>query len=299
MAQTKAKQETKQAQEAEDELDSLLPVLPSAAPASASSSKKRSRQDRIEELKNKLAGTSANKEEQPVHEEDAFRSKFRKVGQAAPSTTAPTTVTKDGKVKKLRKKKKPVESIVEPVIECVAESAALPQPVAVAAEKPVVPQQEEDPLDDVDPDIDIFAGAAEYGASSSDSESGEEHELPRKESLPIPSAIAADKKNWFDDDQDDVHADPIAAPSLPRRAPVPVVEEDASTSQRLKGFEANGGGVDVKSLLEMDRLAEKEEKRKERKAKYAKPTEGGGSGEPAVEKKKKKLTDVSCSVCDK
>lgn len=268
LAQNKAKQAAQDEQQAEEELNTLLD---SSAPAPVVS-KKRSRQERIEQLKGKL-----NKVEPVQEEEDAFRSKFRKVGDVK---IAPVEKKIDGKGKKLRKKKKvPEPSTVHAVATEVPVEAQIPQAVAEArAPEPEMPkvEPEEPPEEEVDPDMDIFAGAAEYGAtSSSDEEEGSIR--------PPPEPIASTSKaNWFDDDVE-IHADPISAPSLPKRAPVPVVEVDDG---RLKGYE---GGIDVKGILEADRAAEKEEKRKERKAKYAKPVEG----EPKEEKKKKKLTDVS------
>ena len=295
LAQTRAKQDSELVQQAEDELDSLLPALPSASsstlPEASTASdskigtKKRTRQDRIDELKAKLGQP---KEVKPIDEEDAFRSKFRKVGQKE----VPVVLGKDGKVKKLRKKKKLVAAseVQTPVVE-----QSIPEPTPTVTESiptPVEAVEVPQPIDDIDSDVDIFANAAEYGASSSsDSEDGQSK--PSTSTLPVPSTSTTAKSNWFDDNSE-ITADPISAPTLPKRPKIAVVEEDSATSRRLQGFHSNDG-IDVKSLLEMDKLAEKEEKRKERKAKYAKPVAEGGEAVEGAGRKKKKLTDVSCS----
>lgn len=211
-------------------------------------------------MQNKLKG-------EPVPEE-AFRSKFRKVGEVK---VAPAAVTekKDAKGKKLRKKKKVPAPAMEAIP--VQETPAQFEVIAPAKEQKAVVQEE---VAEVEEEFDIFAGAAEYGASSSSDSEDAIKPSSYKAQETAPS------KGWFDDDETEIHADPISAPVLPKRS-IPIVEDS-----RLKGYE---GSIDVKGILEADRQAEKEEKRKERKMKYAKPVEG----EPREEKKKKKLTDVS------
>jgi hypothetical protein len=217
-----------EAEAAEGELDTLLETAaaedaPMDPPAALP--KKRTRAEMLQDLRASHAGPAADADM-------ASNSKFRKISavKAVPPTEKP---------KKLKKKKKVAAADV-PVEASTSQdqqpSDALPQeqPPASVTPAEALPLPELPPADDDD----IFGGAVDYASDSGD------EDVP----APAPQAGPSVKRNWFGDDaEDDVHADPIAAPVLPKA--VPMVEEEEE-SGRLKGLEGSGADdIKCKSAL--------------------------------------------------
>ncbi|KAI0317153.1 RED-like protein N-terminal region-domain-containing protein [Amylostereum chailletii] len=291
----------------DDELLEAVFAETSSTPAapSAPMSKKRSRADIIKDLKAKRTGDgSANgdatstilAEEKPL---SAGRFKpigFKPIGE------------EKGKKKKAkgeadgieRKKKKRKVEVTKKDDEKRESMPPPPPPVASdappsndgpSAQAAAPPKTDPEPEPPADEDFDIFAGAGDYDGLQldSDDDADDSDSAPHREPSPPPASIPASRKGWFDDERE-----PTPPPSAPEtssskrpassRSPppdhddVPMDEEEDEQPTRLAPL-ASSALPSIKDFLAMDEAAEKETKRRARKAKKKGKAAGGDESE--------------------
>lgn len=262
--------------------------------------KKRSRDELLKSLREKQgsAPTQAPPESKP--------SKFRRVGdqtKPVPAAAAPPAADQPKK-KKVKKRKVQTESAQEQnVTEIRAKAAQVvdstptmttPHAPESTTEKSAKMAQEDD-----EEDADIFAGEADYsGLSDSDSDDARATKKPThrensndKDEKPV---IKKNNATWFDDDQTE-DAEAISAPAVPQ--PSAAKAAAAAPSGDHSDEEYAQQRSEIRAMLDADKAAERDEKRKERKLKYREKA-GLGNRENGMEvdsgsrKKEKKLTDV-------
>ncbi|GAA5825127.1 hypothetical protein JCM11251_006108 [Rhodosporidiobolus azoricus] len=191
--------------------------------------------------------------------------------------------------KKLRKKKKKVfpapASAAEASASNFAGSSSAPAAVTPKLPSPAAPPPPPPADDDDDDDDDIFGGAGDYKGLDSDTD--EDDSKPSSAAAPPPAAVssASSKRKYFDDVEDD--SAPIStAPSAVTDLAAKQAAADVSGSSRreagageaeaeegedvmparLEGL--SGNGPSVRELLDLDKAAEEEDKRKAKKLKY-------------------------------
>ncbi|GAA6006797.1 uncharacterized protein JCM10292_005456 [Rhodotorula paludigena] len=261
--------------------------------------KGKSRDELLAELKARRGGGAAGAEGDAALPAAGAESRFKPIGgggtgdkkgkgKEAPSGWK-TVGAADGD-KKLRKKKK--KKVVEPApdpapVPAVAEAAAPPAPPA-----PAPASAQSDPADDFEDDGDIFGGAGEYKGLDSDSDSDADGGIGRAAPPPpppaaIPPASSAPKRKYFDDDDEE---DDLKLSTAPNAVTDLAAKQAAADAAALAGADggaeeqggageegarparlqalAGSGGFSAKELLEMDRAAAEEDKRKAKKAKY-------------------------------
>lgn len=255
------------------------------APATADAPKKRSRDEILKSLREKNTDISPAAPAKP--------SKFRRVGEQ--SKPDPSMAPKEMPKKKKSKKRK-IESAVTHAATGPQEKPAQPieVPQAPASNADSTFAGAEKQFEEEEEDVDIFAGEAEYsGLSGSDSD----EEAPSKSAQRNDAMDQPVKKNatWFDDDENE-EAEAIAAPKILR--PAPKDEQQTSGDQADSDEEFSQQRSEIRAMLEADKAAERDEKRKERKLKYREKAglgnrEFGMEVEGSSRKKEKKLTDVS------
>lgn len=294
--QAKKQEADRNTSKAESALDDLLDeaAAPSSQPAESKQAqedteppKKRSRDEILRSLRE---GGGVPATEKP--------SKFRKVGDKSKTAEAEQTSQKQSK-----KVKKKVKKVVkkEPAVENKEDHVDAAQPRAVDAEPPVSQPPPQNDQEEQDDDMDIFAGADYSGLSDSGSDSADDR--PTKSASARTPAddgedteLAAEKKSkatWFDDDENE-EADAIKAPSIPQPPPPSKPQEDAGSGDA----DAQAARSEIRAMLDADKAAERDEKRKERKQRW-REKQGLGNREGGVELegaskpiKEKKLTEV-------
>ncbi|BGP01057.1 hypothetical protein NBRC10513v2_004931 [Rhodotorula toruloides] len=291
-----AKKADEELGDVEDELEAALAAPPepstltSTAPP-AGEGKKKTRDELLAELKAMRGGQAASASP-PVEKDPRFKplggssgdkmGKGKEIAGAASGWKA-VGAAGDGEKKK-RKKKKVAPAPAPAVTEA--------QPAKKESSPPPAPLPPQPAPEDIDDDMDIFGDAGEYKGLDSD-DSDEEDSTPAKPAASPPphaEAAPATKRKYFDDDEED---DPqyststapnavtdLAAKQAAADAAAAEVkrsrrtgggeddegEEEEAAAMRLEGLSRSGPSV--KELLEMDKAAEAEEKRKAKKAKY-------------------------------
>ncbi|KAK4045970.1 hypothetical protein OIV83_006481 [Microbotryomycetes sp. JL201] len=260
-------------EQVEDELDRAL------LEKAEKRTKKRTRDDLIAELKARAASGSAGADVEADRQERKSKpTGFKPIGWKAVESAEPE------KKKKKKKKKKVVQQdeTKDEVAPAVAPTAGATEPKT----EPSRPLPTTLPTIDVeDDDFDIFGGAGDYKGMDTDSDSDNGAKTPR----PAPEVSsttteAGVKRKYFDDDDDDDMTRTTAPTTVTQLASNAAVaaaaastshetgdgeNEDDETSSGTRLQPLAGSAIpSVRDLLDMDDAAEKEEKRKQRKAHY-------------------------------
>lgn len=248
LARIKSQQTTEQEstlEEVEAELDSAL------RSAVVEKKKKRTRDEMVADLKARVSGGGTKE----VGVEDAPMKGFKPIGKQSKSKGKGKEVLPGGLVegeKRRRKKVKQVEEVLPP-----PPAATLVVPVAAPA-----PIQVDDDKDEFD---DIFGDAGEYKGLDTDSDSDtDKPSVPATSTAASSSALPTMKAKYFSDDSDDegpITTAPSSVTQLARTAAAAAPEEEegeegVGIGMRLQGL---SGSSDVRTMLDMDKEAEKKE----------------------------------------
>ncbi|BGP25751.1 RED-like domain containing protein [Rhodotorula toruloides] len=286
----------------EDELEAALAAAPepstsaaTAPPATPSiGAKRKTRDELLAELKAMRGGQAASASP-PVEKDPRFKplgagsgdKKGKGKGAAGAGSEWKAVGGAAGEGEKKKRKKKKVAPAPAP-------AAAEAQPAKKGPSPPPMPLPPQPAPEDIDDDLDIFGDAGEYkGFDSDDSDDDADLRPTKPAATPPPQvAMSAAKRKYFDDDDEDdprfststapnavtdlaakqAAADAAAAEAKRSRRTCPGdgdegdEGEEKEAAMRLEGL--SGSGPSVKDLLEMDKAAEVEEKRKAKKAKY-------------------------------
>lgn len=190
-------------------------------------------------------------------------SKFKPIGFKPIGSTS-TSHNEEGKKRK-KKKRKVQDTVTE-----VAPPPPPPAPAAVVKPEPEAPE-----------DFDIFADAGDYeGLPSSDDEAGEEGQLVE----PIPTAVTAGGRGWFNDNSE---PDPQPRSTLPLPPP-PRAHHDSDHSDDDSAADPSTMRLvplstsvipSIKDILAMDQDQAGGKGKRKRKPKAAAKTKDGEAGE--------------------
>ncbi|KAI5477003.1 hypothetical protein MNV49_006961 [Pseudohyphozyma bogoriensis] len=277
----------KQSLEAELSLEDAEEALDKALAAPVEKKKRKTRDEIIAELKASRAaggagagdeeGKQREKEEAEKLEQAKMAGRFKPIG--APKVSKKPGKEVEGREKKKRKKIKTTStSETAPSTSTATAKAPSPPPKSTKATVEVP--------EDFDADADIFGDAGDYkgltSGSDSDDDDGEGGAKSKPEVEPQPSTMtAAGKRKYFSDDEDDEGPLPSTVPSaVTNLANAPSgeggarsgegegseEEEEDLRTMRLQPL-AGSSVPSVRDLLDIDKAAEADEKKKARKLK--------------------------------
>ncbi|KZT37930.1 hypothetical protein SISSUDRAFT_1062409 [Sistotremastrum suecicum HHB10207 ss-3] len=307
LEQQRARLAESQTAQDDESLEQAFKESASTSSAAGNAGRKRTREEIIQELKNKrLKGNADAPEAKPVTTEDPLEEakklgKFRPIGAPVPS--------KSGKEKKVPKKKKKLESQAKvaqevkstqsPAASAPKQEATVDSPVSGSGIEPRAKASTPTLADEME--VDIFADAGEYegidfgeeeeetALPSGDVRTAEEASLPaqgwfvepddppikeRLESRPEVDALLSTARKILDPQS--VNGPTTEPPALSR-------EPSPEIPQRLAPL-ASSSIPSIRDIIDADKELEAQEQRKARREKK-KAGGSGGRGE------KKKLTD--------